>query len=98
MYGNLTIRTAGSLVDTFDKLFHQDVTHFLVDLDKVSYLDSTGLSCLVRMNQQLEQVDGVLRVIGVTESAMEIFQATRLDQVLDLSSAGDSSENGSNGE
>lgn len=84
IYGNLTIRTAGQLVDAFDKLFNQDVTHYVVDLSKVSYLDSTGLSCLLRMQQRLQKVDGVLEIDQVTQGAMEIFQTTRLDQVLSL--------------
>lgn len=82
VYGNLTIQTAAHLVDAFDKLSHQDVTHFTIDLGKVAYLDSTGLSCLVRLKQQLQKVQGILEIVEVNESALEIFQATRLDQVL----------------
>ncbi len=88
VYGNLTIQNAGALVDAFDKLFHQDVTQFQVDLGKVAYLDSTGLSCLVRIQQRLGQVQGHLEVVGVTPSALEIFRATRLDRVLKLRAAG----------
>jgi len=87
VYGNLTIQNAAHLTDAFDKLLNQDVTLFLVDLSKVAYLDSTGLSCLVRMRQRLAEIDGAVRVTGVLPSAMEIFQATRLDQVLDLEEA-----------
>lgn len=82
IYGNLTIRTAGQLVDTFDKLFNQDVTHYVVDFNKVAYLDSTGLSCLLRMKQRLEEVGGSVELVEVGPEAMEIFRATRLDQVL----------------
>jgi anti-sigma B factor antagonist len=87
IYGNLTIRTAGQLVDAFDKLYNQDVTHYVVDLSKVVYLDSTGLSCLLRMQQRLEKVQGELQIDQVNEGAMEIFQSTRLDQVLHLIAA-----------
>lgn len=84
VYGHLTIQNAVHLTDAFDKLLNQDVSDFTVDLGKVAYLDSTGLSTLVRMKQRLEEVDGRLAVVEVTAGAMEIFQATRLDQVLDL--------------
>jgi anti-sigma B factor antagonist len=87
VYGNLTIRTASQLVDAFDKLLNQDVTHYTVDLSKVAYLDSTGLSCLLRMQQRLEKIRGELQIDQVTEGAMEIFQSTRLDQVLKLTPA-----------
>ncbi len=87
VYGGLTIRTAGQLVDAFDKLLNQDVTTFTVNLSKVAYLDSTGISCLLRMKQKLDSVSGKFRLVEVTEAAMEIFRVTRLDAVLPLEPA-----------
>lgn len=84
VYGNLTIQTAGQLVDAFDKLVNQDVTSFTVDLAKVAYLDSTGIACLLRMKQRLDKIGGSLALVEVTDGAMEIFEATRLDKVLPL--------------
>lgn len=94
VYGNLTIQTAGQLVDAFDKLVHQDVTSFTVDLAKVAYLDSTGVSCLLRMKQRLESIGGDLALVEVTDGAMEIFRATRLDEVLPLSRGDEGRGNG----
>lgn len=87
VYGNLTIRTAGQLVDAFDKLRNQDVTSFVIDLGKVTYLDSTGVACLIRVSQALDALDGDLRIVGVTAGAAEIFRTTRLDTVLPLEAA-----------
>lgn len=84
VYGQLTIQNAAQLLDAFDKLFSQDVTHYVVDLGRVAYLDSTGLSSLVQMHQRLAAVQGELKIIEVSEAAFEIFHATRLDTILPL--------------
>lgn len=53
----------------------------LVDLSAVSYIDSSGIACLVEGYQAARQQQLRFGLIGVSENAMNVLRLTRLDQV-----------------
>ncbi|MBD3334808.1 MAG: anti-sigma factor antagonist [Candidatus Eisenbacteria bacterium] len=55
--------------------------HLAVDLSRVTFMDSSGLSFLVGILKRVRQ-SGALRLFGVQPRVQELFQLTRLDKVL----------------
>lgn len=53
----------------------------LVDLSAVSYIDSSGIACLVEGYQTARQRQLRFGLVGVSENAMNVLRLTRLDQV-----------------
>jgi len=53
----------------------------LVDLSGVTYIDSSGIACLVEGYQSAKQQQLRFGLIGVSENAMNVLRLTRLDQV-----------------
>lgn len=55
---------------------------FIVDLREVTFIDSTGLSALVRMYKQVQNAGGKLLIVRPHHpSATNILSITRFDQV-----------------
>ncbi len=65
-----------------DEARHPDVAAVTVDLARVSFLDSTALSCLVAGYHAARAQGRPLRVVNLSATAREIFAVTGLLTVL----------------
>ena len=57
----------------------------VVDLTKVTYLDSSGLAVLIEGMQNVQEYGGQFALAGVQESVQHILEIARLDQVFQIS-------------
>ncbi|MFF3365242.1 STAS domain-containing protein [Streptomyces misionensis] len=57
-------------------------TLVLVDCAGLTFCDSSGISCLIRMYQRLSAQGGVLRLAAVPASVARVFALTGLDQAI----------------
>ena len=53
----------------------------VVDLSKVTYIDSSGLAVLIEGMQNVEAYGGKFILAGIQENVKPIFEIARLDQV-----------------
>ena len=53
----------------------------VVDLSRVTYIDSSGLAVLINAMQSVEDYGGLFALAGAQESVRAIFESARLDQV-----------------
>ncbi|MDP8263663.1 MAG: STAS domain-containing protein [Candidatus Ancaeobacter aquaticus] len=53
----------------------------VVDLSKVSYIDSSGVATLIEAMQKLKKVDGEIALVGLSESVKHVFEIARLESV-----------------
>ena len=56
----------------------------MVDLSKVTFIDSTGLATLVKGLRRCRQQSGDLVLCGLQQAVRVIFQVTRLDQAFGI--------------
>lgn len=56
----------------------------MVDLSKVSYIDSSGVASLVEGFQTAKAQNLEFSLIGVSEAAMMVFKLARLDKVFPI--------------
>lgn len=56
------------------------VSHILVDLSKVNFIDSTALAILVQGMKNCRQAEGDLCLCGLQQPVRIIFELTRLDK------------------
>lgn len=59
--------------------------NFVLDLNKVSFIDSTGLGVMISLMRQLKKAGGKLRLTGLQEEVRSIFEITRLFRVFEIS-------------
>jgi anti-sigma B factor antagonist len=62
----------------------------VLDLTRVSFLDSTALGTIVGLLRRVRESDGELRVVLPETEARRIFELTALDSTLDVRAGRDS--------
>ncbi len=63
--------------------------HVVVNLDSVTFIDSTALSTLVAAMKRARQADGDLRLCKLQQPVRMIFELTRLDKAFEIFSGED---------
>ena len=82
--GKLDIESADDFRQDFAWLLESGVTQFFVDLSRVSYVDSSGLGSLIRLDQETKSRGGKTWFYSLTPPVSEIFSLTHLDKVMEL--------------
>ena len=81
--GELDAFTAPELSQAFASVVGED--RIVVDLETVSFLDSTALGVVVRAIREIDERSGKSLIVLPTGSARRIFEITTLDRVLAVS-------------
>ena len=58
--------------------------HFVIDLEAVEFIDSTGLGVLVGLLKKVRIGEGSVRLRGVRPDLQDILRLTRLDRAFEL--------------
>lgn len=83
--GEVDLATASTLEEALGEI-ESDGHPLIIDLSAVSFLDSSGLSVLVKARQRLERTDGTngLRLVVSRPIIRRVFEVTGLADVFDL--------------
>ena len=80
--GEVDVYTAPMLREQIRELAAKGTVHLIADLDRVDFLDSTGLGALVGGLRRLRQAGGSLALAISTPRILRIFQITGLTKAL----------------
>jgi anti-sigma B factor antagonist len=80
--GELDLYTAPQLQETLDAAIAGTPHELVVDLSDVSFVDSSGLSVLIRAHKRLRPVAGSVVIRGAADQVYMAFELTRLTKVL----------------
>jgi anti-sigma B factor antagonist len=86
-YGVATVRgevdLAGvhALREALHHLIDSGSRHLVLDLDQVTFMDSTGLGVLIGACRRAQSCDGSLSVVGASPRLLKIFKLTGLTGV-----------------
>ena len=80
--GEVDVYTAPVLDEALSTAVSGGATRLVVDLSGVDFLDSTGLSVLVKALKRVRDSDGSLDVVVIAERVNKVFRITGLDQVI----------------
>lgn len=85
----LDSRIDGSVIGDFqqqiDPFIEEGTKKFILDLEDVSFIDSTGLGAIIAFRKRIPE-DGELVVCHVSQQVENLFKLTRLNKVLLMSS------------
>ena len=79
--GEIDVYTAPKLRDKITELVAAGVYDLVIDMEKVDFLDSTGLGVLVGGLKKVRAHDGSMRLICNQERLLKIFRITGLAKV-----------------
>jgi anti-sigma B factor antagonist len=80
--GEIDVATAPQLGDRLRVLESDGTATVVVDLSRVSFLDSTALGVLVASFKRLREGGGELRIVAQEPRILRVFEITDLDRVL----------------
>ena len=79
--GEIDVYTAPKLRDKITELVSDGNYHIVIDMERVDFLDSTGLGVLVGGLKKVRAHDGSMRLICKQERLLKIFRITGLAKV-----------------
>jgi anti-sigma B factor antagonist len=82
--GPLNAHSAGAIQGLLLETLKDGSLSFLLDLEKVTALDSSGLAALVRFYKEIKTRGGTLALCAVQREAMTVFRVTRLDKIFTI--------------
>ena len=82
--GPLNAHSAGTVQTELLRTLEGGSVSFLLDLEKVTALDSSGLAALVRFYKEIRTRGGTLALCAVQREAMTVFRVTRLDKIFNI--------------
>jgi anti-sigma B factor antagonist len=82
--GEIDVYTAPQLRERLIALVEDGARQVIVDLNRVEFLDSTGLGVLVGALKRLRGVNGELALVCDQERLLKIFRITGLDRVFTI--------------
>ena len=84
--GEINISTSPDLKKQFEK---KPAKKIVVDLEKVSYIDSSGLATLVEILKKTKTQGGSLGLAGLSDKVRSLFEITKLDKLFSISRSQD---------
>jgi anti-sigma B factor antagonist len=76
--GEINISTSPELKKQYEK---QPAKKLVVDLEKVGYIDSSGLATLVEILKKTRSQGGSLGLSGMSDKVKSLFEITKLDKL-----------------
>jgi anti-sigma B factor antagonist len=53
-------------------------------MEKVAYLDSSGLGMLVYIKKEIGRHNGKLKILNLNEQVLNVFKLTKLDEFFEI--------------
>jgi anti-sigma B factor antagonist len=79
--GEVDVYTAPRLKEKLIEMIESGCINIVVDLEAVSFIDSSGLGVLVSALRRAREREGAVRIVCTRENILKIFRITGLDKV-----------------
>jgi anti-sigma B factor antagonist len=79
--GEIDLHVSPRIATALTAMMDEKPQQLVVDLSRVSYIDSSGLAVLIEGMQNVEGYGGKFALAGLQENVRPIFEIARLDQV-----------------
>jgi anti-sigma B factor antagonist len=79
--GEIDLHVTPRIAASLQAMTQDKPPRIVVDLSRVTYIDSSGLAVLIEGMQNVEDYGGKFALAGLQETVKSIFETARLDQV-----------------
>jgi len=79
--GEVDVYTSPRLRQELTDVVEAGCVNIVVDLENLSFIDSSGLGALVSVLRRVKERGGTLRLVCTKDSILKIFRITGLDKV-----------------
>lgn len=84
LVGEVDVYSAPRLKEELTARIEAGCDHLVVDMDRVGFIDSSGLGVLVSALRRARERDGGVRIVCTKENVLKIFRITGLDKVFPI--------------
>lgn len=85
--GDLDFHSSPEVRGALSKIAENQTKKILIDLQKVSYIDSSGLATFVELFQKLKRYGGKLSLFNLAPSVRSVFEIAKLDTIFHLATS-----------
>ena len=82
--GEIDLHLSPSVSASLQEILARRPRRVLVDLSRVSYVDSSAIAVFIEAMQEVEKYGGTFGLIGLQDSVRSIFEFARLNQVFKI--------------
>jgi anti-sigma B factor antagonist len=82
--GEIDLHVSPEVAESVRAMIAKEPKVLVVDLAKVTYIDSSGLAVFIDAMQKMQEHGGKFALANVQESVQHIFEIARLDQVFQI--------------
>ncbi len=76
--GDMDMYNAYKVKDIVNKMIERDIHNFVINLDNVNYIDSSGIGALIYVHSELKKRDMKLRIANVKGTVKKVIELTKL--------------------
>lgn len=82
--GEVDLYSSSEVREILLKLIQDQTTVIIVNFERVSYIDSSGVATLVEGLQEMGKYSGILRLTNLPDMVRQVFELSSLDKVFDI--------------
>lgn len=82
--GEIDLHVSPQISGSLKSMIEEKPKQLVVDLSRVSYIDSSGLAVLIEAMQGVAAYGGKFALAGLQNSVRPIFEIARLDQIFEI--------------
>ncbi len=82
--GEIDLHVSPQMSNSLAAMIKKKPARLVVDLSRVTYIDSSGLAVLIEAMQNVGGYGGKFSLAGLQEAVRPIFEIARLDQVFQI--------------
>ena len=82
--GEIDINSSPGIKKSFDKLLSSKTAKIIVNLSKVTYVDSSGLATLVEILKNMRSYGGRLKLTNLSSKIKSLFEITKLEKLFEI--------------
>lgn len=82
--GEIDINTSPGVKKSFDKLISSKTPKIIINLSRVTYVDSSGLATLVEILKNMRSYGGRLRLSDMSSKVKSLFEITKLEKLFEI--------------
>jgi anti-sigma B factor antagonist len=82
--GEIDINTAPQFKKAFEKLMREKEAKIIIDMEKVGYIDSSGLATMVELLKNFRKTGARLKLVSLSPKVKSLFEITKLEKLFDI--------------
>lgn len=82
--GEIDINTAPQFKKAFDRLMKDKDGKIIINMEKVGYIDSSGLATLVELLKNFRKAGSRLKLVSLSPKVRSLFEITKLEKLFDI--------------